>query len=64
MKQFFLYFTKSRQELNHVKWPTKKQLVELTILVLAVSLIMGAFTGILDSLFQEGYNLLLKLAGK
>lgn len=58
------YLQGSAQELSHVKWPTKKQLVELTIIVIAITLAVAFFTGMWDLLFQWGYTLLLKLAGK
>ncbi len=64
MKNLTQYFRDSWQELAHVKWPTRKQLVELTLIVLVVSLVMAAVTGGLDVLFGTGYSLLLKLAGK
>lgn len=64
MNKLLGYFRDSARELGHVKWPTRKQLVELTAIVLAVSLVMAAFTGGLDLFFQWGYTMLLQLAGK
>jgi preprotein translocase SecE subunit len=64
MQKFIQYFQNSWQELLHVKWPTRKQLIELTAVVLGISLVAAFFTGALDILFQWGYTGLLKLAGK
>jgi preprotein translocase subunit SecE len=64
MNKLVQYFVESKQELNHVKWPTKKQLVDLTLIVLGISFAMAFFTGLLDFLFQWLYTVLLKLGGK
>jgi preprotein translocase SecE subunit len=64
MNKLVQYLVESKQELSHVKWPTRKQLVELTLIVLGISLAMAFFTGVLDFLFQWLYTLLLKLGGK
>ena len=47
------YFREVGRELKKVTWPTKNQTVEMTILVVGVSLIIGAYIGILDYIFRE-----------
>ncbi len=42
-----------RDELNQVTWPTKNQTVKLTTVVIAVSLLVGAYLGALDYLFTR-----------
>jgi preprotein translocase subunit SecE len=50
------YIKGSRAELKHVNWPTKKQAIGFTALVIAASLIVSLYLGLLDVLF----NFLLK----
>ncbi len=47
-------------ELEHVVWPTRKQVLELTVLVIAISLIIGAYVGALDLIFTSVMNTILK----
>jgi len=42
------YFKGTKVELTHVKWPTRKQSVNFTILVIAVSLGIALFLGFFD----------------
>ena len=57
-----IYFKESFEELTKVTWPTKKQAVHMTILVLVFCLVMAVILGALDYLFTELYTLLLKAA--
>jgi preprotein translocase subunit SecE len=43
----------TRSELRKVVWPTRDQAVHLTILVIAVSIAVGAFLGGIDFLFAR-----------
>lgn len=54
--RFFQYIKASKLELKQVNWPTKKETIRFTILVVAVSLGVAGFLGSLDFLF----NFLLK----
>lgn len=49
-----------RSELGKVVWPTRKQTIELTVLVLAVSVIIGAYIAGLDFIFTKSVDFLLK----
>lgn len=42
------FFVESRQELKQVQWPTRRETIYLTGVVLAISLILAAFLGGLD----------------
>lgn len=42
-----------KQELDRVVWPTKTEVLELTILVIVVSVLVGAYVGGLDLLFTS-----------
>lgn len=53
----FLYDT--RTELRKVVWPTREQAMNLTALVIAVSVAVGAFIGVVDFIVQKLFQLLL-----
>jgi len=42
------FFTESRHELKQVQWPTRKETVYLTAMVILISIILAAFLGGLD----------------
>jgi preprotein translocase subunit SecE len=45
------YVKGTRAEMKHVKWPVKKQIINLTMLVLGVSLLVAFFLGFFDAIF-------------
>lgn len=47
------YFTQVKQELQKVTWPTREQTIEMTTIVIAVSLITGVYLGGLDFVFTR-----------
>ncbi|MDO8503529.1 MAG: preprotein translocase subunit SecE [bacterium] len=47
-------------ELEKVVWPGRKQIIELTILVIVISLIIGIYVGGLDLMFTSIMNAILK----
>ena len=55
------YFRELRSELKKVVWPTPKQVVKNTLIVLACVLIVGVFIWIFDFVATEGINALIKL---
>lgn len=48
-----------RLELDKVVWPTRDQVVRLTVLVTIISLIVGLFIGALDFVFFKVMEILL-----
>lgn len=48
---FFL--TETRDELKKVTWPTRQEVIRLTAVVIAVSVIVGVFIGGLDFVFTK-----------
>ena len=46
------YLTESISELRKVAWPTRETVVRLTLLVIAVSIVVGAYIGVLDVVFN------------
>lgn len=55
------YVKSSLEELTKVTWPTKNQAVRLTIIVLIFCIIIAVFLGVIDYLFNLGYNYLLNI---
>jgi preprotein translocase subunit SecE len=53
------YFTDSWAELQKVVWPTRRTVVNLTLIVIAVSILVGAYIAILDLILLFGMNQLL-----
>jgi preprotein translocase subunit SecE len=47
------YFNEVFSELRKVTWPTREQVRNLTVLVFAISLVVGIYITILDAFFQN-----------
>jgi len=52
-----------RSEIRRVIWPTPRQAVNMTAVVVALSAGLGAFLGLVDFGFQELFRLLLQAVG-
>ncbi|HEX9711214.1 MAG TPA: preprotein translocase subunit SecE [Actinomycetota bacterium] len=46
------YFQESWAELKKVAWPTRETVTRLTLLVIAVSIAIGVYIFVLDSIFN------------
>ena len=57
------YFRELRSELKKVVWPTPKQVLKNTMIVLACVLIVGIFIWMLDWVAGAGITWLLKITG-
>ena len=55
MNKVIQFFLEAKVEMLKVNWPTKKQTINYTLLVVAVSVVVAGFLGGLDSIF--GYIL-------
>ena len=51
MSRLRRFIDEAWSELKKVSWPTREQVRNLTVLVFAVSLAVGAYITILDSIF-------------
>ena len=60
MTRFRRYFDEVWSELRKVSWPTREHVRNLTVLVFAISLVVGIYITILDSIFQ---NVIAFIAG-
>lgn len=54
-------FRETRTELRKVVWPTREETIRLTIVVLAISTIIGMILFVGDSIFLYLYGLLVDL---
>ena len=52
MKRFRRYMDEVWSELKKVSWPTREQVRNLTVLVFAISFVIGLYITVLDSIFQ------------
>lgn len=54
------FLRETYDELKKVKWPTYKEIVRLTTVVLVISVAMGLYIGGLDYILTEAMSRLLK----
>lgn len=54
------FFAGIREELKKVTWPTKADTIKLTIIVFLISLIVGAYIGIIDVFLAKLLEILTK----
>ena len=60
MENFINYLKDTRAELNHVAWPTQRQAIIYTILVVVISILVAALVGVFDFAFTKGLNWFIK----
>ncbi len=48
------YIQDTRAELKHVSWPTRKQSIAYTVIVIAISVAVAIYLGVFDGLFSLG----------
>ena len=64
MRRLLQFLKEARGEFKKVSWPTRKELVASTTLVIVVSVMFGVFLGLLDVIFfQSVYGLIHLLGG-
>jgi preprotein translocase subunit SecE len=59
MKQVSAFFSEVLVELSKVTWPSRNEVIKLTLIVFLVSGILGAYVGGLDFLFTKTLALVL-----
>ena len=52
MKRIRRFLAEAVSELRKVSWPTREQVRNLTVLVFAISLVVGIYIAVLDAFFQ------------
>jgi len=58
VRRFRRFIDEAWSELKKVTWPTGQQTRNLTVLVFAVSLVVGIYITVLDAVFQGAISLL------
>ena len=61
MKNPSTYLSEVKAELEKVTWPKKDEIIKLTAIVIAISVIVGAYIGGLDYLFTRMSEYLISL---
>ncbi len=51
MSRFVQYLKDTQSEIKHVSWPTRRQAILFTVLVVVISLVTAAYLGAFDALF-------------
>ena len=52
--KFVKFFKEVKSEMKKVAWPSRKQVTNNTLIVMAVVILVGLFVWILDTAFQFG----------
>jgi len=52
LRSFRDYLTEAWSELKKVAWPTRLTVINLTLIVIAVSIAVGAYIAVLDTAFH------------
>lgn len=53
MNNIITFFKEAKVEMTKVNWPSKKQTINYTLIVIGLSLSVAAFLGSLDYLFSQ-----------
>jgi preprotein translocase subunit SecE len=48
LQTLFDYFKEVKSEVKKVNWPTRKETIKRTLIVIAITVIVAAFLGLLD----------------
>lgn len=56
------YLREAREELQKVTWPSQKQVIQYSLIIVAVCIAFGAYFGGLDYLLTKGLAALIELS--
>lgn len=54
------FLQETYSELKQVVWPTRQEVLRLTLIVITISVIVGAYIGVLDVMFTRIMEALLR----
>jgi preprotein translocase subunit SecE len=57
------YFRQTWAELNKVRWPSRSEATNLTLIVLSVTVAMSLFLGVVDMLSDQLFGFLVNISG-
>ncbi|OHA87113.1 MAG: preprotein translocase subunit SecE [Candidatus Zambryskibacteria bacterium RIFCSPLOWO2_01_FULL_39_39] len=53
------YFKETKGELSHVNWPTRRQSIIFSLVVIIISVLTAFFLGLFDFIFSKILNLFI-----
>ncbi|MEK7170273.1 MAG: preprotein translocase subunit SecE [Patescibacteria group bacterium] len=59
MSRLLTYFKETKAEMKHVSWPTRKQAILYTAVVIIISLATSAYLGFFDYVFSSILKLVI-----
>jgi preprotein translocase subunit SecE len=59
MSRFGNYLRDTKAELQHVSWPTQRQALVYTALVIIISGLTAVFVGVFDKVFTKALDVLI-----
>ena len=59
INRFIQYIRDTNAEMKHVSWPTQKQTMIFTILVMIISIVVAFYLGAFDYVFTGALNLVI-----
>jgi preprotein translocase subunit SecE len=60
MQQVLRFLKEVKTEFGNISWPKKDSLIQLTFVVISISLIISLILGGFDYLFTQSFNLLIR----
>lgn len=61
MSKIIEYFRETKIELKHVIWPSRKQTLFYTVIVVVLSALTGYYLGVFDFIFSRGLERIILL---
>ncbi|MBU0612699.1 preprotein translocase subunit SecE [Patescibacteria group bacterium] len=58
--KIFRYFKESKDELKKVTWPSRKEAIKHTLIVIGVSVSVAVFLGLADYIMNTGLEQVIK----
>ena len=59
MSKLTEYIKETRAELKHVTWPTRKQAIMYTVVVIVISIVTALYLGLFDYVFTTLLKLII-----
>jgi len=59
LKKVREYFASVRAEVSRVSWPSRREIVTFTVLVIILTLALGIYLGLVDAVLQHLLRLLV-----
>lgn len=61
--RFIRYFRETYYELKRVSWPTRAEAINLTIIVVVVTMVLAIILGLMDWVFSAAFGKFFSLFG-